>query len=408
MTPVSITSTSINSSNVLTVFGSGFATGATPTFIFNGHSLTVKSFNNTLVSATLPSGTSQGSYQVTIRNSQGQSATVSTSVDVDPALVTDSSLKGNGTGGTPLGIAVPLILSGSVSDTPIASVSNGNGPAISATSGPGYYGISVTGGAGGDGVGGSGGSFTGGNATTGNGTGGDGVDGNGGEGPGGGIGVLAIGGAALSGGSGLGGVGILAQGGVNSDQTTRNAAGNFLGDVEIFGNLSKSGGSFKIDHPLDPANKYLSHSFVESPDMKNMYDGSIVTDRTGIAVVTLPDWFEALNRDFRYQLTVIGQFAQAIIAREVINNQFIIRTDKPSVKVSWQITGIRQDAWANAHRIPVEEEKPEKERDHYLHPELFNQPADKSIEWERHPEAQKKLAEERLKALSIGAQHTAQ
>lgn len=332
MTPVSITSTSINSSNVLTVFGSGFATGATPTFIFNGHSLTVKSFNNTLVSATLPSGTSQGSYQVTIRNSQGQSATVSTSVDVDPALVTDSSLKGNGTGGTPLGIAVPLILSGSVSDTPIASVSNGNGPAISATSGPGYYGISVTGGAGGDGVGGSGGSFTGGNATTGNGTGGDGVDGNGGEGPGGGIGVLAIGGAALSGGSGLGGVGILAQGGVNSDQTTRNAAGNFLGDVEIFGNLSKSGGSFKIDHPLDPANKYLSHSFVESPDMKNMYDGSIVTDRTGIAVVTLPDWFEALNRDFRYQLTVIGQFAQAIIAREVINNQFIIRTDKPSVK----------------------------------------------------------------------------
>ena len=42
------------------------------------------------------------------------------------------------------------------------------------------------------------------------------------------------------------------------------------------------------------------------------------------------------------------------------------------MKVSWQVTGIRQDAWANAHRIPVEEEKPEQERGFYLHPELYS------------------------------------
>ena len=50
------------------------------------------------------------------------------------------------------------------------------------------------------------------------------------------------------------------------------------GKVKITGNLEKAGGSFKIDHPLDPANKYLYHSFVESPDMKNVYDGVVVLD----------------------------------------------------------------------------------------------------------------------------------
>jgi len=171
--------------------------------------------------------------------------------------------------------------------------------------------------------------------------------------------------------------------------STGGFAGFFGGDVNVTGNLSKGGGSFKIDHPLDPANKYLYHSFVESPDMMNIYNGNVITDAQGNAVVRLPDWFETLNRDFRYQLTVIGQFAQAIVAGEIANRQFSIKTDKPSVKVSWQVTGIRQDAWANAHRIPVEELKPEKERGLYLHPELFGAAAEKSITAHRHPDVQK-------------------
>jgi hypothetical protein len=151
------------------------------------------------------------------------------------------------------------------------------------------------------------------------------------------------------------------------------------GNLTITGKLVKGSGSFKIDHPLDPANKYLSHSFVESPDMMNVYNGNIVTDKHGMATVVLPDYFDALNRDFRYQLTVIGQFAQAIVAQEIGNNHFVIRTSKPGVKVSWQVTGIRQDAYANANRIPVEEEKPATEQGTYLHPELFGQPASKSV-----------------------------
>jgi hypothetical protein len=151
------------------------------------------------------------------------------------------------------------------------------------------------------------------------------------------------------------------------------------GNAFFKGNVSKGGGSFKIDHPLDPANKYLSHSFVESPDMVNLYNGNITTDQRGIAVVVLPDYFEALNRDFRYQLTVLGQFAQAIVAEEIDKGRFTIETDKPSVKVSWQVTGVRQDAFANAHRIQVEEEKPAQERGHYLHPELFGATEEEAI-----------------------------
>jgi hypothetical protein len=128
---------------------------------------------------------------------------------------------------------------------------------------------------------------------------------------------------------------------------------------------------FKIDDPLDPAHKYLYHSVIESPDMMNVYNGSVTTDKRGTAVVTLPEYFEALNKDFRYQLTAIGTFAQATVAKEIENNRFTIRTSKPGVKVSWQVTGIRHDAYADAHRITAEQEKPPRERGHYLHPELF-------------------------------------
>jgi hypothetical protein len=165
----------------------------------------------------------------------------------------------------------------------------------------------------------------------------------------------------------------------------------FDGDVDVDGNLSKAAGSFKIDDPIDPANKYLYHSFVESPDMMNIYNGNATTDGQGSAVVQLPEWFETLNRDFRYQLTVIGQFAQAIVASKVSNHQFAIKTDKPNVEVSWQVTGIRQDAWANAHRIPVEVPKAERDRGLYLHPELFGAPAEKNIGLAHHPMMQKLL-----------------
>jgi hypothetical protein len=164
------------------------------------------------------------------------------------------------------------------------------------------------------------------------------------------------------------------------------ASGANPADLSVEGMLSKGGGSFKIDHPLDPENKYLYHSFVESPDMKNIYDGNITTDENGEALVTMPDYFEALNTDFRYQLTVIGSFAQAIVGEEIKSNRFVIKTSQPNVKVSWQVTGVRQDAFARKNRIQVEVEKEEKERGFFLHPEAFNQPVERGIEQARNPE----------------------
>lgn len=152
-----------------------------------------------------------------------------------------------------------------------------------------------------------------------------------------------------------------------------------LGNTAVTGNISKGGGSFKIDHPLDPENQYLYHSFVESPDMMNVYNDNITTDANGLATVTLPDYFETLNRDFRYQLTVIGTFAQAIIKEKVEGNRFVIQTSEPNVEVSWQVTGIRQDAYANKNRIPNAVEKADKDKGKYLHPEAFGQPKEKQI-----------------------------
>ena len=122
-------------------------------------------------------------------------------------------------------------------------------------------------------------------------------------------------------------------------------AGYFSGRVHVNGSLSKASGSFKIDHPLDPESRYLYHSFVESPDMKNIYDGVVATGADGFATVELPDWFEALNRDFRYQLTVIGDgaWARARVSRRIADGRFVIQTDLPGIDVSWQVTGIRKD-----------------------------------------------------------------
>jgi hypothetical protein len=190
--------------------------------------------------------------------------------------------------------------------------------------------------------------------------------------------------------------------------STSSLAADMYGNVYIHGNITKSGGSFKIDDPIDPANKYLYHSFVESPDMKNIYDGVVILDSQGEATIQLPAWFEALNRDFRYQITAIGAPGPNLyIASEINNNEFRIAGGTSGMKVSWMVTGIRHDAWANAHRIPIEVDKQPEERGFYEHPELFGQPADKSIQNSLHPEITRmetegKIMQEKLKTIGSG------
>jgi hypothetical protein len=215
----------------------------------------------------------------------------------------------------------------------------------------------------------------------------------------GGSGIIGMGGHGLAqdadGGIFEGGTGSSFGDGMQAIAGSGGIAGNFTGNVTITGNLTAGSKNFKIDHPLDPAGKYLVHASVESSELMNIYTGNVTTDAQGEARVQLPDWFEALNTDFRYQLTVIGQFAQAIVSSEVQNHEFAIRSSAPNVKVSWQITGVRQDAFAKANPMVVEEEKEPRLKGFYLHPELYGAAAEKQIEWARHPQMMKKLQEGR-------------
>ncbi len=163
-------------------------------------------------------------------------------------------------------------------------------------------------------------------------------------------------------------------------------AGWFAGNVRITGSCcSAPMNTMQIDNPLDPANKVLNQALIASPDMLTVYSGNITTDAQGDAIVTLPDYVAALNTDFRYQLTSIGQFAQAIVAQKIVANQFAIKTDKPNGEVSWQVTGVRKDPYAANHPLTVEQVKPAAERGKYLYPVGYGQPDSLSIDYEKRP-----------------------
>jgi len=145
--------------------------------------------------------------------------------------------------------------------------------------------------------------------------------------------------------------------------------------LEVVGTITGTVKAFTIDHPLDPANKTLRHISMESPEALDVYSGNIVTDAAGKAVVDLPSYFEALNKDFRYQLTVIGAFAQAIISKEIVNNKFEIATNQPNIKVSWQVQGVRNDPYMkNVFDLKMEEDKPASIKGKYYHPEAYGLP----------------------------------
>lgn len=219
----------------------------------------------------------------------------------------------------------------------------------------------------------------------------------------GGTGVFGMGGATAGVGN-RGGPGLVGLGGQGSNGGMTGYAALLLGDVLLEGNLQLQGNlnttgtkNFKIDHPLDPENKYLVHAAIESSEVLNIYSGNAVTNNNGEATVTLPEWFEAVNSDFRYQLTVIGSFAQAIITGEVKDHRFAIKTNAPQVKVSWQVTGVRSDPGMLKHPFKVEEDKPERERGTYLVPETYNQPEERGTEWARNPKLMQEMKEMRSK-----------
>jgi len=188
------------------------------------------------------------------------------------------------------------------------------------------------------------------------------------------------------------GKGIGTRPGILGDTDGAAWAGYFNGNVQVKGNLQVVGTkNFVIDHPLDPANRNLYHAAVESDEVLDVYTGNVRTDDDGFATVTLPEWFGAVNTDFRYQLTVVGQFAQAVIWRRIEENSFVIRTNLGRVEVSWMVAARRNDPWMRRHPFEVERAKPEAERGYYLAPEAYGQPEERGTMWAYQPEVLRDL-----------------
>jgi hypothetical protein len=177
----------------------------------------------------------------------------------------------------------------------------------------------------------------------------------------GGIGVLGQAGVATGTGTGVRGVNVNPQSSGNGVEAMTNGsgsalfaqgtqAGTFSGNVTVTGDLTVTGTKtgFQIDDPSDPAKRTLNHTPVETDSFTVVYSGNVRTDRRGRATVRLPRYAGKLAGNWRYALTPIGRFGQAIIAREVRRGRFVVRTEHPFTKVSWSVTGTRRDVRGQA------------------------------------------------------------
>ena len=174
---------------------------------------------------------------------------------------------------------------------------------------------------------------------------------------------------------------------------TPGLAADFYGDIFVHGSMSSLGKSFEIDHPLNPEMEYLRHSSVESSERKTIYDGRIELDERGEGTVALPEWLDALNEEFRYQLTPIGfPCPELHVSREITGRSFGIAGGNPQATVCWQLTGVRKDPWAKANPFQVEVLKPEKERGSFLNPRLHDRSDAASVERVRYPDVDARTA----------------
>lgn len=165
--------------------------------------------------------------------------------------------------------------------------------------------------------------------------------------------------------------------GVWGDQTDPNGYSIYSnGDFGAAGTKA-----FAIDHPLDPEHKYLKHYSIESNEVLNVYRGTTAFDANGEATVTLPDYFDAVNANFSYQLTPIGGYAPLFIKEKIENGQFVIAGGTASMEVSWTVYAERNDPYLQQHpqSKAVEVEKESWNQGKYLQPDLYGQPDSKKI-----------------------------
>lgn len=143
---------------------------------------------------------------------------------------------------------------------------------------------------------------------------------------------------------------------------TSGKAGKFVGNVYVTGDLDVGGSKdFLIDHPLDPVNKILRHSCIESSERINIYKGRAKLGK-GEIKIQLPDYFDALNHPKGREifLTSVNGWSPLFLSGKIKNNQFIVKTTKdgnPEQEFSWVIYAVRNDEYAKEHPLIVEQEK---------------------------------------------------
>ena len=140
--------------------------------------------------------------------------------------------------------------------------------------------------------------------------------------------------------------------------STSGYAGYFDGDVHVAGTLSKSFGSFVIDHPLDPMNKTLRHMFVESPEALCIYRGKIALDASGEAVVTLPSYFAALTKEEEATVSLTSIGKPFLAGYEWLSDHSAFKVyGEAGREISWVAYADRDDPAARKLTRPVEEDK---------------------------------------------------
>jgi hypothetical protein len=181
-----------------------------------------------------------------------------------------------------------------------------------------------------------------------------------------------------------------------------NLAGYFDGDILVSGNITKSASTLAIDHPTDPDNEFLQQAEVVSDNLKAVYDGIVTLGADGAAIVQLPDYIESFCGDFRYQLTCVGGYAPVYVSSKIEGSKFAIAGGTSGLEVSWQITGLRKDKYAQANPLEVEKKKSPSEQGKYMHPQLYGYGAERGLSPNPAANAELKAKDDAVRAATEG------
>ncbi len=135
-------------------------------------------------------------------------------------------------------------------------------------------------------------------------------------------------------------------------------AGVFGNSIQVYGGVYKTICNFEIDHPLDPLNKVLRHTSVESPEPVVIYRGKAQLDAGGEAVITLPGYFVALTMEDEATVTLTSIGRPFPVGYEWEARFASFRAyGEAGREISWVVYADRDDPAMEHHRHLVEAEK---------------------------------------------------